>query len=65
MAQVQRRTHKPLTAAEIGLKAGKQNWKEDGSLKLEYGISITDACIGWDETKSLLLDAAEAIRATR
>ena len=47
---------------ESNLKPGKQNWKEDGSLKLEYGISITDACIGWDETKSLLLEAAEGVR---
>ncbi len=47
---------------ESNLKAGKQNWKEDGSLKLEYGISITDACIGWEETRSLLLEAAEAVR---
>ena len=47
---------------ESNLKPGKQNWKEDGSLRLEYGISITDACIGWDETKSLLLDAADAVR---
>ncbi|MEI6232021.1 MAG: 3-deoxy-7-phosphoheptulonate synthase [Planctomycetota bacterium] len=47
---------------ESNLKPGKQNWKEDGSLKLEYGMSITDACIGWDETKELLLEAAEAVR---
>ena len=50
---------------ESNLKPGKQSWKEDGSLKLEYGISITDACIGWEETKSLLLDAADAVRIAR
>ena len=25
---------------------------------LQYGVSITDACIGWDETEQLLLEAA-------
>jgi len=24
---------------------------------LKYGVSITDGCIGWDETESLILDA--------
>ena len=24
---------------------------------LEYGVSITDACIGWDMTEELLLEA--------
>ena len=24
---------------------------------LAYGVSITDACIGWEETESLLLEA--------
>jgi len=47
---------------ESNLNPGKQTWKEGGGLKLQYGISITDACIGWEETKSLLLEAAEAVR---
>lgn len=46
---------------ESHLKAGRQDWKEGGE-KLEYGVSITDACIGWDETSALLLNAAEAVR---
>ena len=29
---------------------------------LRYGVSITDACIGWDDTAQLLHDAAEALR---
>lgn len=48
---------------ESNLLPGKQNWKEGGGLKLQYGVSITDACIGWDETKNLLIEAAEAVRA--
>ena len=33
--------------------------------KLEYGKSITDACIAWDETAALLRDLAAAVRARR
>ncbi|MEW5891545.1 MAG: 3-deoxy-7-phosphoheptulonate synthase AroG [Pseudomonadota bacterium] len=32
---------------------------------LEYGVSITDACIGWDDTESLLRELAEAVRKRR
>lgn len=32
---------------------------------LTYGQSITDACIGWDETEGLLAELAEAVRARR
>jgi hypothetical protein len=30
-----------------------------------YGQSITDACIGWDETYTLLGELAQAVRAGR
>jgi len=39
--------------AESNLEAGKQNLGDDPS-KLSYGVSITDACIGWEETQELL-----------
>jgi 3-deoxy-7-phosphoheptulonate synthase len=32
---------------------------------LDYGVSITDACIGWDATVGLLRDLAEAVRRRR
>jgi 3-deoxy-7-phosphoheptulonate synthase len=32
---------------------------------LDYGVSITDACIGWPETETLLRELAEAVRARR
>ncbi len=32
---------------------------------LTYGQSITDACVGWDETERLLDVLAEAVRARR
>jgi 3-deoxy-7-phosphoheptulonate synthase len=28
---------------------------------LQYGVSVTDACIGWDETEELILHAHEAL----
>ena len=38
---------------ESNLSQGKQDLCEDLS-QLNYGVSITDACIGWDETDSLV-----------
>lgn len=39
---------------ESHLKAGNQSIPKDLS-KLEYGMSITDPCIDWETTESLLL----------
>ena len=33
--------------------------------KLEYGKSITDACIGWDGTQTIIQTLADAVRARR
>jgi 3-deoxy-7-phosphoheptulonate synthase len=44
---------------ESNLKAGKQSWREDAPL--QYGVSITDACIGWQETEDFLREAAAAV----
>lgn len=38
---------------ESHLFAGRQSLRDDRSL-LNYGVSITDPCLGWDETESLL-----------
>ena len=46
---------------ESNLVAGAQTWKPDGSL--QYGVSITDACLGWDETEALLDEMGDALRA--
>ena len=42
---------------ESNLFEGKQTLGGDPS-RLRYGVSITDACIGWDETVQLLREAA-------
>jgi 3-deoxy-7-phosphoheptulonate synthase len=44
---------------ESNLKPGKQTWKPD--VELEHGVSITDACIGWEETEALLGEIAETV----
>lgn len=44
---------------ESNLHPGKQTWKQ--GIALAHGVSITDACLGWDETQGLLTELAEAI----
>jgi 3-deoxy-7-phosphoheptulonate synthase len=44
---------------ESNLKPGKQSWGQGKTL--EYGVSITDACIGWDDTETLLHELAEGL----
>ncbi|MFK7913195.1 MAG: 3-deoxy-7-phosphoheptulonate synthase [Pseudomonadales bacterium] len=41
---------------ESHLKAGNQPLQAGSPKELEYGVSITDACIDWDTTETLLLD---------
>lgn len=43
---------------ESNLVAGRQDVAPRD--QLAYGVSITDACIGWDDTERLLLQTAEA-----
>ena len=44
---------------ESNIYAGKQTWKPQ--IEPDYGISITDACIGWDDTERLLEETAIAV----
>lgn len=45
---------------ESNLKAGKQALGSDPS-KLEYGVSITDGCISFEETEKLLRSACDSL----
>ncbi len=45
------------------LNAGRQDLLPGKAL--EYGVSITDACIGWTDTVQLLDTLAQAVRARR
>jgi 3-deoxy-7-phosphoheptulonate synthase len=47
---------------ESNLEAGRQGWSPGAALR--RGVSITDACMGWDETAELLHEAAAALRAS-
>ena len=46
---------------ESFLEPGRQTWRKGEPLA--RGVSITDGCIGWDETETLLGEIAEAVRA--
>lgn len=48
---------------ESHLVEGRQNLV--GGKALVYGQSITDACIGWEDTEKVLLDLATAVEARR
>ena len=34
---------------------------KEGKAGLEYGVSITDACINWDDTELVLEELANAV----
>ena len=48
---------------ESHLKEGRQDLKP--GVELEYGKSITEACIGWEDSLTVLEVLAEAVRARR
>jgi 3-deoxy-7-phosphoheptulonate synthase len=41
------------------LNPGAQAWK--AGAKLKFGVSITDACIGWDDAEALIRETADAV----
>jgi 3-deoxy-7-phosphoheptulonate synthase len=62
--QVARGDHRIIGAMiESFLVAGRQEWYADQ--ELVHGQSITDACIGWEESAPLLEELAEAVRQRR
>ena len=38
---------------------------KEGKAGLVYGVSITDACIGWEDTEAVLEELAMAVRQRR
>jgi 3-deoxy-7-phosphoheptulonate synthase len=38
---------------------------KDDPAKLEYGKSITDACLGWDDSAAVLENLSKAVKARR
>jgi 3-deoxy-7-phosphoheptulonate synthase len=44
---------------------GNQKVPKEGKGGLKYGVSITDACIGWEDTEVVLADLAAAVTKRR
>jgi 3-deoxy-7-phosphoheptulonate synthase len=49
---------------ESHLCEGRQDLPPEGKSALKYGVSITDACIGWEDTKTVLATLADVIPST-
>ncbi|EDN06740.1 phospho-2-dehydro-3-deoxyheptonate aldolase [Histoplasma capsulatum] len=50
---------------ESNINEGNQKVSPQGKAGLKYGVSITDACIGWEDTESVLQTLADAVRQRR
>jgi len=50
---------------ESNIGEGNQKVPAEGPSALKKGVSITDACIDWDSTVSVLEDLAAAVRERR
>ncbi|KFX95411.1 hypothetical protein O988_02818 [Pseudogymnoascus sp. VKM F-3808] len=50
---------------ESNINEGNQKVPKEGKAGLKYGVSITDACIGWDDTESVLETLAAACKKRR
>ena len=46
---------------ESHLEEGRQDISED-PLSLRYGVSITDACLGWETTEKLIRESREKVK---
>lgn len=60
----QRLEHSPALMGlmlESNLKEGCQDFPEAGA-QLEYGLSVTDPCLGWEDTASVLRYAYDRLR---
>ena len=48
---------------ESNIGAGNQKITSDLS-ELKYGVSVTDACVDWETTETILLSAAQKIKSS-
>ncbi|KAI9772311.1 MAG: Phospho-2-dehydro-3-deoxyheptonate aldolase amt16 [Geoglossum simile] len=46
---------------ESNINEGNQEVPKEGKAGLKYGVSITDACISWEDTETVLAGLAEAV----
>ena len=47
---------------ESHINEGNQKVPKEGKAGLKYGVSITDACIGWEDTEKVLATLAAAVK---
>ncbi|KAK5011247.1 3-deoxy-7-phosphoheptulonate synthase [Cryomyces antarcticus] len=50
---------------ESHINEGSQKVPKEGKEGLRYGVSITDACIGWEDTETVLEELATAVQKRR
>lgn len=50
---------------ESNINEGTQKVPAEGPAALKKGVSITDACIDWETTVTVLEDLADAVRTRR
>ncbi|KAK3397719.1 DAHP synthase [Sordaria brevicollis] len=50
---------------ESNINEGNQKVPKEGKCGLKYGVSITDACIGWEDTVATLDTLAQAVKKRR
>lgn len=50
---------------ESNINEGSQKVPAEGASALKKGVSITDACINWEDTVAVLEDLAAAVRERR
>ena len=50
---------------ESNINEGSQKVPKEGKAGLKYGVSITDACIGWEDTETVLAELAGAVAERR
>jgi 3-deoxy-7-phosphoheptulonate synthase len=50
---------------ESNINEGNQKVPAEGKAGLKYGVSITDACINWEDTELVLKELADAVIARR
>lgn len=46
---------------ESNINEGNQKVPKEGKVGLKYGVSITDACIHWEDTELVLEELSQAV----
>ncbi|KAK4143698.1 uncharacterized protein C8A04DRAFT_28691 [Dichotomopilus funicola] len=50
---------------ESNIRPGRQDIPACGLSGLEYGVSVTDGCVGWEETETILEQLANSVKTRR